>query len=207
MQLIKGTLIPIGGNEDKGINSELEKAERVADYIELASVMTYDALKRNESCGAHFRSEYQTEDGEAMRNDEEYQYVSVWEFEGQGIEPKLHKEKLEFEINGNVKTQVDKKNGYVFVFPSFDLNVYKPGKSPEESEVSIKATFEIIYKAKELKSLTKKNFDAFGQTNGVYNAWPYWREFVQNTIARMGLPPLTIPVFRLVDTKPKKKKV
>jgi len=82
---------------DKGINSELEKAERVADYIELASVMTYDALKRNESCGAHFRSEYQTEDGEAQRNDEDYQYVSVWEFNGVGIEPELHKEELVFE--------------------------------------------------------------------------------------------------------------
>jgi succinate dehydrogenase / fumarate reductase flavoprotein subunit len=82
---------------DKGINSELEKAERVADYIELASLMTYDALSRNESCGAHFRSEYQTEDGEALRNDEEYQYVSVWGFNGVGIEPELHKEELKFE--------------------------------------------------------------------------------------------------------------
>lgn len=82
---------------DKGINSELEKAERVADYIELASLMAYDALQREESCGAHFRSEYQTEDGEAKRNDEEFQYVSVWEFNGVGIEPNLHKEPLEFE--------------------------------------------------------------------------------------------------------------
>jgi succinate dehydrogenase / fumarate reductase flavoprotein subunit len=83
---------------DKGINSELEKAERVADYIELASLMAYDALARDESCGAHFRSEYQTDDGEAMRNDDEFQYVSVWEHKGVGIEPELHKEELEFEV-------------------------------------------------------------------------------------------------------------
>ena len=83
---------------DKGINSELEKAERVADYIELASTMAYDALRRNESCGAHFRTEFQTEEGEAMRNDEEFQYVSVWEFAGVDIEPKLHKEPLVFEV-------------------------------------------------------------------------------------------------------------
>jgi succinate dehydrogenase / fumarate reductase flavoprotein subunit len=82
---------------DQGINSELEKAERVADYIELASLMAYDALSRNESCGAHFRNEYQTEDGEAARNDAEYQYVSVWQFNGVGIEPILHKEPLDFE--------------------------------------------------------------------------------------------------------------
>lgn len=83
---------------DKGINSELVKAERVADFIELASLMAYDALYRNESCGAHFRTEYQTPEGEAQRNDAEYQYVSVWEFNGIGIEPILHKEKLEFEV-------------------------------------------------------------------------------------------------------------
>ncbi len=87
----------VPGN-DQGINSELEKAGRVADYIELASLMAYDALDRKESCGAHFRSEYQTEDGEAERNDSEYQYVSVWEFNGVKNEPVLHKENLEFEV-------------------------------------------------------------------------------------------------------------
>ena len=60
--------------------------------------MAYDALAREESCGAHFRSEYQTDEGEAMRNDDEYQYVSVWEHKGVGIEPELHKEELEFEV-------------------------------------------------------------------------------------------------------------
>ncbi len=79
------------------INSELEKAGRVADYLELAELMAFDALNRDESCGAHFRTEYQTEEGEAMRNDEEYAYVSSWEYNPKGKEPILHKEILEFE--------------------------------------------------------------------------------------------------------------
>jgi succinate dehydrogenase / fumarate reductase flavoprotein subunit len=59
--------------------------------------MCHDALDRAESCGAHFREEHQTEDGEAKRNDEQYSYVAVWEFTGEGNQPKLHKEPLEFE--------------------------------------------------------------------------------------------------------------
>lgn len=80
---------------DNEMNPELEKALRLADFIELAILMCTDALERNESCGAHFREEYQTEDGEAMRNDEDYKYVSVWEYDAGDF--KLHKEVLEFE--------------------------------------------------------------------------------------------------------------
>ncbi len=90
----KNLMVP-GTKEE--INSELEKAGRVADYLELAELMAFDALNRDESCGAHFRSEYQTEDGEAMRNDDDYAYVSSWEFAAKGEEPILHKEVLEFE--------------------------------------------------------------------------------------------------------------
>lgn len=82
---------------DDTLNSELEKAGRVADYIELAELMCYDALQRDESCGAHFREEYQTPEGEALRNDEEFCYVSAWEFKGKGLPPELHKEPLVFE--------------------------------------------------------------------------------------------------------------
>jgi len=82
------------------LNPELEKALRVADYLELGELMVADALNRNESCGGHFREEYQTPDGEAMRNDDEYAYVAAWEFKGDGQEHQLHKEKLVFE---NVK--------------------------------------------------------------------------------------------------------
>lgn len=80
------------------INIELEKAGRVADYLEIGELMCYDALTRNESCGAHFREEYQTEEGEAMRNDEAYQFISAWGWNGISEEPILHKEQLVFEF-------------------------------------------------------------------------------------------------------------
>jgi succinate dehydrogenase / fumarate reductase flavoprotein subunit len=78
-------------------NQSLEKASRVADFFELAELMCVDALTREESCGGHFRTEYQTEDGEALRNDEDYTFVSAWEFKGLGSEPVLHKEELVYE--------------------------------------------------------------------------------------------------------------
>ena len=81
---------------DNELNTELEKAGRVADFIELGELMIYDALDRNESCGGHFREEYQTEEGEAFRDDENYTFVSAWEFKGEDKEPKLHKEDLDY---------------------------------------------------------------------------------------------------------------
>ena len=88
--------VKVPGNQN-GINLELEKAGRVADFIELGELMIRDALSRNESCGAHFREEYQTAEGEALRDDENFNFVSAWESQGDSSEPKLHKEKLEFE--------------------------------------------------------------------------------------------------------------
>lgn len=79
------------------VNTELEKAGRVADYLELAELMCYDALTRDESCGAHFREEFQTAEGEAERRDEAFQFVSVWEYAAADQEPVLHREELEFE--------------------------------------------------------------------------------------------------------------
>ena len=86
--------VPGSANE---FNSELEKAGRVADYFELADLLVNDALSRKESCGAHFREEYQTPDGEAQRNDEEFAYVAAWEYAGEGKPHILHKEELKFE--------------------------------------------------------------------------------------------------------------
>jgi succinate dehydrogenase / fumarate reductase flavoprotein subunit len=83
--------------EQGELNQELEKAGRVADFIELADLMARDALNRNESCGGHYREESVTEEGEAKRNDEECLYVSQWEFQGEGKEPIMHKEELKFE--------------------------------------------------------------------------------------------------------------
>ena len=90
--------VRIPGDADD-LNPELEKAGRVADFLELGELMCVDALNRNESCGGHFREEYQTEDGEALRDDENFAYVAAWEFKGQS-EFELHKEELVFE---NVK--------------------------------------------------------------------------------------------------------
>lgn len=83
--------VKVVGTEDT-INNELERAGRVADFIEFAEVMCLDALNRKESCGAHFRTEFQTPDGEAQRNDQDYSYVSVWEYAGENKTPNLYKE-------------------------------------------------------------------------------------------------------------------
>jgi succinate dehydrogenase / fumarate reductase, flavoprotein subunit len=79
------------------LNQNLERAGRVADFFELAELMCVDALHRAESCGGHFRAESQTEDGEALRHDDEFSYVAAWEFAGTGAAPTLHKEDLNFE--------------------------------------------------------------------------------------------------------------
>ncbi len=89
--------IPGTANE---MNQELEKAMRVADFLELGELMIDDAFSRNESCGGHFRLEFQTEDGEALRDDENYAYVSAWEYKGENQPEELHKEDLVFD---NVK--------------------------------------------------------------------------------------------------------
>ncbi len=82
---------------DGELNQSLEKAGRVADFIELGELMCIDALDRKESCGGHFREEYQTPEGEAQRDDENYAYAAAWEFAGEGKDPVLHKEPLTFE--------------------------------------------------------------------------------------------------------------
>ena len=81
----------------EGLNQSLEKAGRVADFLELAELICLDALERNESCGGHFREEYQTPEGEAQRDDEHYSYTAAWEFRGGGVRPEMHKEPLAFE--------------------------------------------------------------------------------------------------------------
>ena len=86
--------------EMNALNPELEKAGRVADFLDIGELMARDALNRNESCGGHFREESATEEGEAKRNDDKFTYVSCWEYKGEGHEPALHKEDLVFE---NVK--------------------------------------------------------------------------------------------------------
>ena len=95
--------VRVPGSADD-LNLELEKAMRVADFMELGELMCHDALNREESAGGHFREEYQTEEGEALRRDDEFAYVAAWEFTGNPSEPKLHKEELKFE-NVELKTR------------------------------------------------------------------------------------------------------
>ena len=90
----KNVMVPGAGPE---MNQELEKAGRVADFLELAELFAMDALERNESCGGHFREEFQTPEGEAMRNDDDYCYAAAWEWKGPGERQTLHKEPLSFD--------------------------------------------------------------------------------------------------------------
>jgi len=90
----RNVMIP---GQNTTLNQTLEHALRVADFMELAELMCRDALHRDESCGGHFREEFQTEDGEALRDDEHFAYVAAWEYTGDNSEPRLHREPLQFE--------------------------------------------------------------------------------------------------------------
>lgn len=90
----KNLFIP-GSKE--GMNIELDKAIRLEDFITMGELIAYDALSRNESCGGHFREEYQTEEGEAKRDDEHFMYVSCWKYQGEDKKPELLKEELKYE--------------------------------------------------------------------------------------------------------------
>jgi len=83
--------------ESGSLNQDLEAAGRVADFMEFGELMARDALMRNESCGGHFREEFQTSDGEALRDDANYSFVAAWQYQGEGKEPVLHKEPLHYE--------------------------------------------------------------------------------------------------------------
>jgi succinate dehydrogenase / fumarate reductase flavoprotein subunit len=96
----KNLLVPGSGDN---LNAELERAGRVRDFLDFGELLCRDALERNESCGGHFREEHQTEDGEALRDDENFAHAAVWEYEGEGKTPTRHQEKLTYD---NVKLAV-----------------------------------------------------------------------------------------------------
>lgn len=105
--------------------------------------------------------------------------------------------KKEFSIDHSTEVQADKENGYIVVIAKFHFEAFIETKS-QEPVIVIDASFLLAYKIENFEGLTQDAFEQFANLNGIYNAWPYWREFVQNTIVRMGLPSLTIPVFRVV---------
>ena len=88
--------LKVVGSADN-MNAELEKALRLADFLEMGELMARDALLREESCGGHFREEHQTEEGEAKRDDEKFMHVAVWEYKGEDAEPQRHEEPLVYE--------------------------------------------------------------------------------------------------------------
>jgi len=89
--------IRVPGNAED-LNVELEKALRLGDFIDMGELIALDALNRQESCGGHFRLEHQTEEGEALRHDDEYAYVACWDYKGEEQEPELIKEPLDYEF-------------------------------------------------------------------------------------------------------------
>lgn len=106
---------------------------------------------------------------------------------------------LQFAVN--TTTQVDEKNLLILVqVKSRLVGKYEDSETAPEA-LQLEAVFHLMYRIASLKDLTKANFDAFGQLNGLYNAWPYWREFVQSMTVRMGLPSLTIPVLKPAPRK------
>jgi len=111
--------------------------------------------------------------------------------------------KKAYDINYSTEVQVDKKNGYVIVTAKFHFEAFTESKT-KKPVIFIDATFLLAYKIENFEGLTQKGFEQFAKLNGIYNAWPYWREFVQNTVTRMGLPSLSIPVFRIVQSTTKK---
>jgi preprotein translocase subunit SecB len=114
-----------------------------------------------------------------------------------------------FDMDTNSRFEVDKEKNIIGVFIGFTLNAFgkEADHKKENSFLNVEATFLLLYKISNIEGLDDLAFTSFAEINGVYNAWPYWREFVQSTSSRMGLPPLTVPVFRIapkptkIDTK------
>ncbi len=112
--------------------------------------------------------------------------------------PEAASGKKTYNINYSAKVETDKKKGYIVVIPEFHFEAFSKSIT-QEPVITIEAFFVLAYKIDNFQGLTQKGFEQFANFNGIYNAWPYWREFVQNTIVRMGLPSLSIPVFRIVE--------
>jgi len=108
-------------------------------------------------------------------------------------------------LNVNVKTEANRKEHLIEVLPRFTLVAMDQGENGGE-QLRIEALFVLQYEVSSFEGLRRPNIDAFGELNGLYNVWPYWREYVQSTTVRMGLPPLIIPVFRPLDVSEAPKK-
>lgn len=110
--------------------------------------------------------------------------------------------KREYDIKHNAVHQVDKNNGKLIVAVNFIFAAFEEGTDNEI--LKIDCAFLLSYQISNFEGLVDIGFEQFANTNGVFNAWPYWRELVQNMVGRMNLPPLTLPVYRIVSELPKK---
>ena len=109
--------------------------------------------------------------------------------------------KKSYGITTSTDVQLDRDKGFIVVVAKFHFEA-SVGKESQQPVLTMDASFVVTYQIDSFEGLTQEGFKQFANLNGIYNAWPYWREFVQNMIGRMGLPPLTIPVFRIVETSP-----
>ncbi|MDI6449308.1 hypothetical protein [Anaerobaca lacustris] len=107
--------------------------------------------------------------------------------------------KKSYDITTSTDVQSDESRRLIVVVAKFHLAA-SVEQHVQEPALTIDASFVLTYGVNSFDGLTQEGFEQFANLNGVYNAWPYWREFVQNTVGRMGLPPLTIPVFRIFES-------
>ena len=111
----------------------------------------------------------------------------------------------EMRLSVHSDSSISEDGATLIVKASMGLHVAKPGDVTDAAPVAIEAVFELRYGLNSTEGLTKENYDAFGESNAVFNAWPYWREYVQSATMRLGLPGLTLPLFRFKKTVDVKK--
>jgi preprotein translocase subunit SecB len=123
------------------------------------------------------------------------------------LESRSEQKQFDVEVPGHITTSIDvdthfdSDNLRLSVYPHLHLLVKQKNAAPQDYFLRIEARFVVTYQVRSDEGLNQSNYDAFAERNGIYNVWPYWREFVQSMTARMGLPPLTIPVFRVGTAK------
>jgi hypothetical protein len=115
------------------------------------------------------------------------------------LKPECPAGRKAFDIEGNSRYEIDEQKKNIMVFIQFMLNAFgeEVERKNENIFLNIEATFELLYSINSIEELEDEAFKSFADVNGMYNAWPYWREFVQSITSRMELPTLTIPVFRI----------
>ena len=118
--------------------------------------------------------------------------------------PVAAKSKRFYNITTSTEVSPDREKSQLVVVVNFHLRAFHE-EDARRPVLTIEVSFVLAYELPSFDGLTQEGFDQFADFNGVFNAWPYWREFVQNTVARMGLPPLTVPVFRIMPKERKEK--